>query len=132
MRIFAAVILLHMLCAAVVPASASPGQKQDDACARSATEPELLGCRANRFKDSEAALAKLQARLRAAAVKDYPATLKAVDAANAHWQPYRDAECTVLTRDSAGGSAYRSYLLACQDQMNRRRIDWLQQLIDNP
>jgi len=127
-----ALYIFFALLGAMLPACANPGNTRGDDCRASVSESALLTCRENRFKASELALSHLLAEIRASASRDYPNSLKSVDAAVANWAPYRDAECAVLTRDSAGGRAYKSYLLACQEQMNRKRIDILQALIDNP
>jgi uncharacterized protein YecT (DUF1311 family) len=45
---------------------------------------------------------------------------------------FRDVECRVRTYDSASGTMYDTYLLACLTDMNANRADSLQAMIDEP
>ena len=88
-------------------------------------------CRQEQLDKSEADLKAIVGKL-IAGYGDDPERVGALKAANEAWLPFRDAECELLTIDSASGTMFDVYLTVCLTEQNIKRIAQMQWLVDHP
>ena len=100
-------------------------------CARPESEEALLGCEHREFDRAEESIRRREAALRELYGKE-PALLEALATAQAKWREFRDAECGLFTYDSRGGTAFESYWIRCQRELDWQRASRLQFLLENP
>ena len=135
-RICSAVCVLALVCVvASLPvgravAQADSGTPQPDQCAGSATDQAMWTCRHEQLDKSEAELAAIVADLNASYDGDERAA--PLKAANDAWLAFRDAECKLLTIDSASGTMFDLYWTRCLTEQNVKRIAQMQWLVDHP
>jgi uncharacterized protein YecT (DUF1311 family) len=134
-RAFAAISVLTLgfisqaFAAGQAPAQES-GSPQPDPCARQATDEAMWTCRHEQLDKSEADLAAIVGKLNAS--YDGDERTGPLKAAQDAWLSFRDAECKLLTIDSASGTMFDLYWMSCLTKQNVQRIAQMRWLADHP
>ena len=121
-----------LLLANVALASAAVAVEKPDPCGGSANDAALRACRDTNHKASERRLRETYEKLHTSHRKDEPKLAELLASAQKAWRSFRDVECRVQTYDSASGTMYDTYLLACLTKMNEERATSLQAMLDAP
>jgi uncharacterized protein YecT (DUF1311 family) len=103
---------------------------QPDPCAGSATDEAMRTCRREQLDKSEADLAAIVDKLNAS--YDGDERTAPLQAAHDAWLRFRDAECKLLTIDSASGPMFDLYWMSCLTKQNVQRIAQMRSLAENP
>ncbi len=117
---------------ALYPALAfSQSEKADDTCRNERDETGMAKCRQNIVNEQTKTMDGYRAILRKRADDDHKfRTL--FDAAEKAWQQHRDADCKVITYESANTRSAGTYRLTCLAKYNKVRIDYLKEMVDSP
>jgi len=113
-------------------AGAAAAAEKPDPCGGSANDAALRTCRDTNHKASERRLRETYDQLHTRHRKDEPKLADLLAAAQKAWRSFRDVECRVRTYESASGTMYDTYLLACLTELNEDRAKGLQAMIDEP
>ena len=103
-----------------------------DRCAGSANEAALLSCRQNQLNSANNRLRQMLDKLRQRYENDEPQRWKLLAASQETWRAFSQAECRFRTYESASGSAYQVYLLACLAELTELRLKDLDAIVANP
>jgi uncharacterized protein YecT (DUF1311 family) len=106
------------------------GPTQADPCAGSANDEAMWNCRREQLDKSEADLKAIVGELNASYDGDQRAD--PLQAAQDAWLRFRDAECKLLTIDSAAGTMFDLYWMSCLTEQNVKRIAQMQWLVEHP
>ena len=134
-RVFAAISVLTLVfiiqafAAGQAPAQES-GTPQPDPCAGRATDEAMWTCRHEQLDKSEADLTAIVGELNAS--YDADERTGPLKAAHDAWLRFRDAECKLLTIDSASGTMFDLYWTRCLTEQNVKRITQMQWLVEHP
>ena len=134
-RVFAAISVLTLVfiiqafAAGQAPAQES-GTPQPDPCAGRATDEAMWTCRHEQLDKSEADLTAIVGELNAS--YDGDERTGPLKAAHDAWLSFRDAECKLLTIDSASGTMFDLYWTRCLTEQNVKRITQMQWLVEHP
>jgi uncharacterized protein YecT (DUF1311 family) len=135
-RVFGAISVLVLaftvgaFVASPAAAQESGDSPQADPCAGRSTDEAMWTCRHEQLDKSEAELTAIVRQLNASYDGDErTAVLKAAQAA---WLPFRDAECKLLTIDSASGTMFDLYWMSCLTEKNVQRTAQMRWLLEHP
>ena len=111
-------------------AQESDNSPQADPCAGRATDEAMWTCRHEQLDKSEAELTAIVGELTAS----YEGDERTGPLKEAHdaWLRFRDAECKLLTIDSASGTMFDLYWTSCLTEQNVKRIAQMRWLVDRP
>jgi uncharacterized protein YecT (DUF1311 family) len=135
-RVFAAISLLVLaitvgaFATRPVAAQENGDSPQADPCAGRATDEAMWTCRREQLDKSEAELTAIVRELNASYDGDERTPL--LKAAHDAWLPFRDAECKLLTIDSASGTMFDLYWMSCLTGKNLQRIAQMRWLAEHP
>jgi uncharacterized protein YecT (DUF1311 family) len=117
--------------AGLTDARSQPAEGRDP-CLDSKTELDLRTCRREALKASQARLDRRVEALRSAYSRDEPVKARLLEQSQEAWTRYRDAQCRLLTADSASGTAAEMYLATCLTTLNDQRSGDLSRIAAMP
>jgi len=135
-RVVNAISLLALLVslaafpASLAAADETTGSAQADPCAGRTTDEAMWNCRHEQLDKSEADLKAIVGELNASYEGDE--RTGPLQAAHDAWLRFRDAECKLLTIDSASGTMFDLYWMSCLTEQNVKRIAQMQWLVEHP
>jgi uncharacterized protein YecT (DUF1311 family) len=128
-------LYLRLSLCAVIPIIAIIGTAaaaDTDPCSGSADDAAMRSCRAEQLARSSESLTLALSQLRDSLAGSDEPKLKFLNEAQEAWDVFHEAECRLLTADSASGTAFDMYWSACLTSMNRKRLAEIETLISEP
>jgi uncharacterized protein YecT (DUF1311 family) len=122
---------IETFAASQATAQESKNSSQADPCAGSPTDETMWNCRHEQLDRSAADLEAIIGEL-IAGYGDDPERGAALKAAHESWIRFRDAECRLLTIDSASGTMFDLYWASCLTEQNVHRIAQMRWLAEHP
>ena len=110
-----------ILCATGLSDARSQSAVGTDPCLDSKTDQDLRTCRRNALNASQAQLDRTVEALHSTLQKDQPVKTRLLEEAQESWTRFRDAECRLVTVDSASGTAADLYIASCLTELNGQR-----------
>lgn len=124
--------LLLSLCAVMTIIGMPARAVEADPCAGSADDAAMRSCRAEELTRSSDSLNAALNQLRESLAGSDEAKLKFLNEAQDAWTVFHEAECRLLTADSASGTAFDMYWSACLTSFTKKRLAEIEILISEP